>query len=105
MFAPLQGLKRFCCDHNSLVTEGIPWETLARLPKLSHQIMDNNRLTSLPSVFGQASALRVLKLSANALTALPESLGSLGSLEELHVSHNQLEELPEQLGAPFWVFP
>jgi Leucine-rich repeat (LRR) protein len=98
VFAPLVGLKRFCCSNNALTSECIPWNTLVCLPRLSHLIMDSNQLTALPVDLGQVSTLRVLNVSANLLTTLPENLDSLGSLEELNVSRNQLESIPQRLG-------
>jgi Leucine-rich repeat (LRR) protein len=98
-FLSMQGLKRFRCSHNLLTSGTVPWTTLSLLPKLSHLLLDNNRLESVNPVICQATSLRVLNVSANLLPDLPSDMHLLQELEELDVSDNKIRALPCELGA------
>lgn len=54
-------------------------------------------MTSLPSLTGTLSALKILDLISNKLESLPDSIGDLSALEMLHASDNMLSELPDTI--------
>jgi adenylate cyclase len=55
----------------------------------------NNKLSALPSYFGEFSSLRSLNLSSNNFSAFPEFLCDLKNLVELDISFNKITELPK----------
>lgn len=60
--------------------------------------MSNNRLTSLPSTFGQFKSLRNLHVSSNRLTEFPDFICDLVTLVELDISFNNITCFPLQIG-------
>lgn len=69
----------------------------ARLDRLTGLVsikMANNKLTKLPSYFGNFTSLRSLNMSSNGFKALPEFICNLKSLVDLDISFNGIEELP-----------
>ncbi|KAF9466511.1 hypothetical protein BDZ94DRAFT_1306115 [Collybia nuda] len=61
--------------------------------------LHKNKLLSLPTTFGDLTALTTLDLSHNSLTCLPTNLFALPELTTLNISHNSLTSLP--FNAPF----
>lgn len=61
--------------------------------------LHKNKLVSLPTTFGDLTALTTLDLSHNSLTSLPTNLFALPELTALNISHNSLTSLP--FNAPF----
>ncbi|KAK5135699.1 hypothetical protein LTR08_004685 [Meristemomyces frigidus] len=66
---------------------------LWKLPGLISLKLSNNMLTSVPSYFGQYSALRSLNLSSNSMTEFPEALKQLTTLVDLDFSFNSISSL------------
>lgn len=64
---------------------------------LTHLILAENRLSSLPVVIANLESLRTLDLTGNALMALPERICQLCKLERLHLSQNPLISLPKDI--------
>ncbi|WEW58054.1 adenylate cyclase [Emydomyces testavorans] len=56
--------------------------------------MANNKLSSLPSYFGDFPSLRSLNISSNNFQYFPEFLCRLDTLVDLDISFNQITELP-----------
>ncbi|KAK4984663.1 hypothetical protein LTR50_006454 [Elasticomyces elasticus] len=56
--------------------------------------LSNNKLTRLPSYFGNYQALRSLNLSSNSLTEFPDFLCNIRTLKDLDVSFNSITVLP-----------
>mmetsp|Transcript_25309 Transcript_25309/g.76774 ORF Transcript_25309/g.76774 Transcript_25309/m.76774 type:complete len:726 (-) Transcript_25309:253-2430(-) len=73
--------------------------TFGDLRALETLNLSGNRLRALPHSFGKLVALVTLGLGANRLQALPAELGGLGALRTLQLGENRLTELPESLGA------
>src|SRR5204863_1886525 len=55
----------------------------------------NNKLSSLPSYFGEFSSLRSLNLSSNNFSTFPDFLCDLKSLVDLDISFNKITGLPK----------
>ncbi|MHA1618276.1 MAG: leucine-rich repeat domain-containing protein, partial [Promethearchaeota archaeon] len=70
-----------------------PWQNFFRESELTLDL-SHNRLTSLPSDFGEMVGLEELDLSQNQLTTLPTNFGNLARLRKLDLNHNQLRDLP-----------
>ena len=69
----------------------------ADLDKLHNLVsikMSNNKLTHLPTYFGQYRSLRNLNLSSNYLETFPDFLCDLKSLVDLDISFNSIKALP-----------
>ncbi|PWY78200.1 hypothetical protein BO70DRAFT_294121 [Aspergillus heteromorphus CBS 117.55] len=79
-------------SNNSL--EDLAHANLDRLHGLVSIKMANNRLSLLPSYFGNFHFLRSLNLSSNNFQVFPELLANLGSLVDLDISFNHISELP-----------
>ncbi|KAE8416613.1 hypothetical protein BDV36DRAFT_259589 [Aspergillus pseudocaelatus] len=56
--------------------------------------LSNNKLTGLPSYFGNFAYLRSLNLSSNNFRVFPDFLCNLKSLVDLDISFNNIAELP-----------
>ncbi|TAQ89214.1 hypothetical protein B7494_g2438 [Chlorociboria aeruginascens] len=80
-----------------------------RLEQLEHAELDklyglislklaNNRLTSLPSYFGQFKSMRTLNISSNFLETFPDFLCDLESLVDMDMSFNGISHLPDGIG-------
>ncbi|KAF5861786.1 cysteinyl-tRNA synthetase [Aspergillus alliaceus] len=67
---------------------------LDRLQGLVSIKLANNKLTALPSYFGNFAYLRSLNISSNNFRILPEFLCNLKSLVDLDVSFNNIAEMP-----------
>lgn len=67
---------------------------LHKLQSLVSIKMSNNKLTHLPSYFGQFRSLRSLNLSSNYLKELPGFICDLRSLVDLDISFNSISSLP-----------
>ncbi|KAL2012027.1 hypothetical protein VTN00DRAFT_4745 [Thermoascus crustaceus] len=76
-----------------------------RLEQLDHAHLDNlqglvsikmanNKLTELPSYFGNFKYLRSLNMSSNSFQVFPDFLCNLPSLVDLDISFNSIRELP-----------
>jgi adenylate cyclase len=68
---------------------------LSRLQSLQGLRLSNNRLTKLPTYFGQYRALRSLNLSSNSLTEFPDFLCEVGTLVDLDISFNSISSIPK----------
>lgn len=68
---------------------------LDRLQGLVSIKLANNRLTELPSYFGNFLYLRSLNISSNNFQVFPEFLCNLKSLVDLDISFNSITELPD----------
>ena len=68
----------------------LPETLLSDLPLLRVLVLDNNKLTTLPSLAPRASCLRLLSADKNQLTALPHGLVACTQLEVLSLEHNKL---------------
>ncbi|KAF2173730.1 hypothetical protein M409DRAFT_16004 [Zasmidium cellare ATCC 36951] len=66
---------------------------LQRLQGLLSLKLSNNKLTTVPSYFGQYRALRSLNLSSNSLTDFPDALRQLTTLVDLDISFNSISSL------------
>lgn len=75
-------------DNNRLSSLPTDIGLLQRLEKLS---VSNNALTSLPTSTKQLHHLRVLDVSSNRLAILPEAVAGCQSLEEFNVSNNLVQ--------------
>jgi len=67
---------------------------LYKLQSLQGLRLSNNRLTRLPTYFGQYRALRSLNLSSNALNEFPDFLCDVRTLVDLDISFNSISSLP-----------
>jgi internalin A len=78
----------------------IAWERIEQARRDGSRTLDLSRLklTSVPEVLWQLTALQELDLSYNQLTRVPETLGQLTALQTLYLDHNQLTNMPEALG-------
>ena len=74
--------------------EQLDYDHLDRLQGLVSIKMANNKLSTLPSYFGDFKALRSLNLSSNCFQAFPEFLCRLPSLVDLDISFNSIRTLP-----------
>jgi adenylate cyclase len=68
---------------------------LHRLQSLQGLRLANNKLTQLPSSFGEYRALRSLNLSSNSLTEFPDFLCEVRTLVDLDISFNSISSLPK----------
>ncbi|PYH89794.1 adenylate cyclase AcyA [Aspergillus ellipticus CBS 707.79] len=80
-------------SNNSL--EDLAHANLDRLHGLVSIKMANNRLSLLPSYFGDFQFLRSLNISSNNFQVFPELLTSISSLVDLDISFNHISELPK----------
>ncbi|OCK75710.1 PP2C-domain-containing protein [Lepidopterella palustris CBS 459.81] len=67
---------------------------LDKLQSLQGLRLSNNKLTQLPSYFGQYRALRSLNLSSNSLSEFPDFLCEVRTLVDLDISFNSISSLP-----------
>ncbi|KAN0077575.1 hypothetical protein V8E54_005879 [Elaphomyces granulatus] len=74
--------------------EQLDHDRLDRLHGLVSIKMANNKLSTLPSYFGDFKALRSLNLSSNCFQVFPEFLCRLSSLVDLDISFNNIRTLP-----------
>ncbi|KAI1913307.1 hypothetical protein LOZ61_002843 [Ophidiomyces ophidiicola] len=79
-------------SNNSL--EQLEHAELYKLHGLVSLRVSNNKLSSLPSYFGDFASLRSLNMSSNSFRELPECLSRLPTLVDLDVSFNQISSLP-----------
>ncbi|KAI9835308.1 MAG: hypothetical protein M1819_002452 [Sarea resinae] len=75
--------------------EQIEHADLGKLKSLISIKLSNNKLTRLPTYFGQFQALRNLNLSSNYLETFPDFLCDLKSLVDLDISFNAISNLPK----------
>ncbi|KAF2711417.1 PP2C-domain-containing protein [Pleomassaria siparia CBS 279.74] len=68
---------------------------LHKLHSLQGLRLSNNRLTQLPSYFGQYGHLRSLNLSSNSLSEFPDFLCNVRTLVDLDISFNSISYLPK----------
>ena len=68
------------------------------LSSLVHLYLEWHELTSLPNSFTELPSLKNVYLNNNKLTTLPESIGDLTSLEILDVGYNEITLIPESIG-------
>ncbi|KAF2640285.1 hypothetical protein P280DRAFT_32298 [Massarina eburnea CBS 473.64] len=68
---------------------------LHKLQSLQGLRLSNNRLTRLPTYFGQYRALRSLNLSSNSLNEFPDFLCEVRTLVDLDISFNSVSSLPK----------
>ncbi|RFU32448.1 hypothetical protein B7463_g3879, partial [Scytalidium lignicola] len=71
---------------------------LYRLQSLVSFKLANNRLSSLPSYFGQFKCLRTLNVSSNFLDTFPDFLCELDSLVDIDMSFNSISKIPDDIG-------
>ena len=71
---------------------------LLRLTGLISLKLANNRLTSLPSYFGNFKSMRTLNVSSNFLDSFPRFLCDLESLTDIDMSFNSIGSLPDEIG-------
>ncbi|ORY89895.1 hypothetical protein BCR43DRAFT_528239 [Syncephalastrum racemosum] len=68
---------------------------------LEDLVLDNNKLTSLPSSLAVLRKLSKLSVQGNLLDTLPAEIGELGELKLLDVQKNNLKSLPKEI----WLCP
>ncbi|KAF2801950.1 PP2C-domain-containing protein [Mytilinidion resinicola] len=68
---------------------------LHKLAGLQGLRLSNNKLTRLPSYFGQYRSLRSLNLSSNSLTEFPDFLCEVRTIVDLDISFNSISTLPK----------
>ncbi|KAF2724254.1 PP2C-domain-containing protein [Polychaeton citri CBS 116435] len=88
-----QRLSQLDISNNKL--EQLDHAELWRLSGLVSLKVPNNRLTSIPSYFGEYKAMRSLNLSSNMLTEFPGALRELTTLVDLDVSFNLISNLDD----------
>ena len=66
------------------------------LSSLKSITLDNNSLTSIPSLAAATTIIRI-SLDNNLLTAIP-NLAGLGSLTELYIDNNHIESIANVVG-------
>ncbi|KXT14282.1 hypothetical protein AC579_1269 [Pseudocercospora musae] len=66
---------------------------LNKLQGLLSLKLSNNKLTTVPSYFGEYRSLRSLNLSSNSFTEFPDALRKLTTLVDLDISFNQVSTL------------
>ncbi|UZJ52491.1 hypothetical protein CBS101457_001811 [Exobasidium rhododendri] len=71
---------------------------LNEIPNLSSLKAQNNRLSELPSYFGEMRTLRDLHISNNRFEVFPSAICKMASLVQLDISFNTIAELPASLG-------
>lgn len=81
-------------DISNNLLEQLEHAELHKLQGLVSLKMANNKLTRLPSYFGNFPSLRSLNISSNNFSELPEFLCNLKSLVDLDISFNKITELP-----------
>ena len=74
--------------------EQLEHANLDRLHGLVSIKMANNKLTTLPSYFGNFQSLRSLNLSSNSFQVFPDFICNLKSLVDLDISFNAINEVP-----------
>jgi adenylate cyclase len=74
--------------------ENLANSNLDKLQGLVSIKMANNKLSALPSYFGNFASLRSLNLSSNSFQVFPNFLCDLPSLVDLDISFNSISELP-----------
>lgn len=68
---------------------------------LEDLVLDNNKLTFLPSSLASLRKLTKLSVQGNLLDTLPSEIGKLGELKLLDVQKNNLKALPKEI----WLCP
>ncbi|PLN77214.1 serine/threonine phosphatase [Aspergillus taichungensis] len=81
-------------DVSNNLLESLDHAHLDRLHGLVSIKMANNKLSKLPSYFGNFQYLRTLNLSSNNFHVFPDFLCNLKSLVDLDISFNSIAELP-----------
>lgn len=66
--------------------------------RLTHLLVGENFLDSLPSEIGKVSSLVHLGLMRNRLTRLPETICNLNRLKHLNLNENRINLLPKEIG-------
>ena len=84
----IMDMQMFVLDNNRLSTLPTNIGPLQHLAKLS---VSNNAVTSLPTSTKQLHHLRVLDVSSNRLAILPDAVAGCQSLEEFNVSNNLVQ--------------
>ncbi|PYI11450.1 adenylate cyclase AcyA [Aspergillus sclerotiicarbonarius CBS 121057] len=80
-------------DVSNNCLEDLTHANLDRLHGLVSIKLANNKLSSLPSYFGNFQYLRSLNISSNSFHAFPELLSRLKNLVDLDISFNHISEL------------
>lgn len=70
---------------------------ICKLRKLETLLISNNTLSSLPSSFGQLSALKQLNLEGNRIKEFPSSLSGLKNLDAVNLSKNEIKHIPDNV--------
>ncbi|KAE8144587.1 hypothetical protein BDV25DRAFT_166492 [Aspergillus avenaceus] len=81
-------------DVSNNYLERLDHVNLDRLHGLVSIKLANNKLTALPSYFGNFAYLRSLNISSNNFRVFPQFLCNLKSLVDLDISFNNISELP-----------
>eukprot|EP00960_Hanusia_phi_P039395 753874-Hanusia_phi.AAC.3 len=81
-------------DMRSNDIQVLPDKFCTRLLKLVECNLSYNKLTCLPTAFGNLSGLRKLSLGSNRLRGLPASIGHLHRLRTLNIEKNNIATLP-----------
>eukprot|EP01083_Nonionella_stella_P019813 54976_1 len=96
----LQKLTHIDISHNVLTSFPLPNPNSSdgppAWPSLSHLVMADNRLSSLPDTLATLPKLEVLDIRENLLESLPENIGRL-PLTTLRLSKNKLKKLPNSI--------
>ncbi|KAL5077108.1 hypothetical protein RYX36_016092 [Vicia faba] len=94
----LTRLEKLLLNANNLLDESINWEGLRNLKYLTILSLNQNHLTTLPSVLGSINSLRELHVSNNELAGLPDEIGHLAQLEVLKANNNRMSKISEFIG-------
>ncbi|GIZ49067.1 hypothetical protein CKM354_001210700 [Cercospora kikuchii] len=73
--------------------ESLEHAELYKLQNLLSLKLSNNKITTIPTYFGQYRALRSLNLSSNSLSEFPPALCELTTLVDLDISFNSISTL------------
>jgi Leucine-rich repeat (LRR) protein len=69
-------------------------DNIGKLVDLQELYLFSNKLTSIPSSFGNCILLRILQLQDNKITELPEIFHKFTSITSINLSNNKISSLP-----------
>ena len=75
----------------------LPDDIFEKFTALEELILNDNKLTTLPSSINGLKNLKILSISQNKFKTLPISIGELNNLKQVRAIDNELESLPETI--------